>query len=322
MKSAADLRPGLDVGRMAGPQPSPRNVPMSQPRQSPIGVIVFVAALIAAYAMLKLAPNPMLALAALWGSVFLIPYVLGPILIRRSQWMGTEETSEPADLDGDAVPDDVARTFRFVDGELSGLGFERVSSSIDRGRVPKATAYLAVYRHREAKEVARFLAVVAESARVRKFNPVLSFSTEFADGTEVYTANGRGPRIGPRLGPPVHGFDFPEVGEVDRLLRLHRAAVARFEGGRLRVDAAGQDPLGLQRRINRRYQEMVVARGYYHADDDHRRLRPTWKGAILMAWQLAWPVKPLASASRKARSARLIRQLESEGRDGGFPGPR
>jgi hypothetical protein len=51
--------------------------------------------------------------------------------------------------------------------------------------------------------------------------------------------------------------------------------------------------------------------GYWYLDPRDGRYRPTWRGAALMTWKLAWPVGAIRRARRRGRTAALLRRLEA-----------
>jgi hypothetical protein len=271
-------------------------------------VVLFVAVF---FSLVKSPFDPIL-LVGIAVLAILSPYVFGPLLIRRTHWTAVDLTLESVDLLGPGTPAEVSRYFREACEGLAPLGFDLVHTHRLADLVPNAVGFTALFRNRTTPEVAKLIGAVADNGVVRNVSLLLFYSTEFTDGTEVLTSNSRTARVFPPLGPPVHVFTFPQVAEFGRLHAIHRALVDRFEGGRIRHDALGDDPAAYHLSKEMRHLDHRITTGYSYLDEERRILRLTWKGAVLVAWKLLWPIKQIGLVARRLKAARLLRELEWE----------
>src|SRR5262249_15975703 len=137
----------------------------------------------------------------------------------------------------------------------------------------------------------------------------VEFCCEFASGLELNTSNGDGLGIeAPH--PDKRGFDFPGLDDIERLYRLHRRLASQAAPGQ----AAGRPAPGAEfadvvRRLERDGAGGVES-GYGYLDAGGAGYRPTWKGALLMTWKVAWPVGALRRVLRRRQAAGLLRRLE------------
>ena len=131
------------------------------------------------------------------------------------------------------------------------------------------------------------------------------FRTEYTDGTQFSTHNGKFPGVLPPARSRPGSMAFPQVRGV-RLLHAIHALRAEPEGG---VDVGIDDPVERLMRDSRLEHSAWLAAGYYRPEPGSTRLRLTWKGAILMSWKLLWPVPQTRLAWRRWRAARILRSI-------------
>jgi hypothetical protein len=221
------------------------------------------------------------------------PFVAGPVRMHRRSWHPTEP---------DFVPDDEAALpaeAREVAAELRALGFA------DRGTwrhvgSPAATSRVAVLEHPRTLDAAQVIAVAAGSRRT----VALALSTRFAGGEKVVTSNAR-VTVGFPQPPGLTAAWLPDVRDPEELFIVH--AELRDAVGSGRRIALGPDPAGVLRAEAAATIAAWLAAGFYRLDPtDDRKLRPTWKGAVLVTWRLLWPVKPLYRARRRRATRELL----------------
>ena len=244
----------------------------------------------------------------------LAPFVGGPILIHQTQWQSLDPVFKPFDPRGPESPPEVSMAFDDIEADLDRLGFSPVRSYQTHNVSNNALGFVILFSDPETGEVAKIVAAVGKGGPIRIGNALLVFGTEFSDGTEVVTSNNRGPRVYPGRLPPFHAFHLPQLRDTPSLLAAHRVLARRFESGRTRVDPVGDDPDGYLR--SREFlipQAHFVEVGYNYRDEVNEVLRPTWKGAILMTWKLAFPVKQIRQSLRRIKARSLLRELEAEG---------
>lgn len=235
----------------------------------------------------------------------------GSIRQHRDHWLALEPTFEPFDPAGADTPPPVARHFAAADAALGREGFVAGPTRRTVGSVPNATSYQRVYHHPETLDVARVGVTLVRTPRGERTGSVAAYTTEFADGTEVVTGTRTTPRVYPQYPPPFHGLVFPEVVELGRLLDAHRAHVAGYETGRVRVDPLGDDPIAtLRRKDHRRLVDHLVALGYAWNDEAAGRQRFTWKGATLITWRLIPPFRQVGLARERRAARRRLDRLQ------------
>jgi hypothetical protein len=224
---------------------------------------------------------------------WLLPFVTGPIRMRVRFW----QSADPV-----YTPDDEGRlplTARRAAADLRALEFE------DRGiwrhdGAALATGQVVLLEHPRTRDVARVIVVTAPG----RTSVALAFQTQFADGTEVWTANQRTLSGFPPL-PGVIVAWLPEFRDAASLYRIHAQLRDALGGARERV-GVGDDPAAYLGDASARSLANWVATGYYALDAGRGVVRPTWKGAVLITWRLLWPIKPLFRARRRRATRRLL----------------
>jgi hypothetical protein len=244
----------------------------------------------------------------------LSPYFIWPWRLRQTSWIAVDSTLEPIDPRGPDVPSEVSETTASAVEGLARLGFSIKYAYRTRDSVHKGTGYAVLFEN-ESGDLARLILVeVYRSSRV--VSSLLMYTAEFEDGTQVHTTDNNAPRIHPLPRPPVHSFTFPRVGGAGRLYAIHRRLVDRYGGEGPRVDPLRGGLMAYFRRTKESNEERQIASGYYSLDEAHRVLRPTWKGATLMAWKLLWPLKSMIRDRSLQRAERLISTLDLDRPEG------
>src|SRR5262249_19873710 len=154
------------------------------------------------------------------------------------------------------------------------------------------------------------LAIAASGATRSLRKTQVEFCSELTSGLELNTNNGDG--VGcDAPHPSKQVFAFPGVDDVERLYRLHwRLAQEAALGDAVRRPAAGAELDELVRGWEHDNARQAGL-GYWYLDADGARYRPTWKGALLMTWKLAWPVGALRRLLRRWQAAQRLRRLEA-----------
>ncbi len=247
--------------------------------------------------------------------VGLIPFVVGPIQLHRTQFMALRPEYEPFDPAGPAAAPEVRAYFHRASAELARLGFVADEAYQLQNGTKEGTGFVLSFQNQQTAERAKILTVIALKGDRRQVSSSALFTTEFTDGTEIVTGNRSSARVFPHLPPPYHATVFPQIQQTGQLLSVHRAMVNRYDAGRIRVNPLLHDPAGLIRtRDYDRTLHHVVACGYYHVDEPAGVQRLTWKGAILMAWKLTPPIKQILLGRERSEAARRLRRLGRERR--------
>jgi hypothetical protein len=260
------------------------------------------------FAIRRQLDHPYLVLSLVFGAIILSPYMLWPRRLRRTQWISADPTHEPIDPRGPDVPSEVAATTTSAVEGLAPLGFSVKYAYRTRDLIRNGTAYAVLFEN-ESGDVAKLI-VSEVSGAARQVSIVLVYTSEFADGTEIHTTNSRSPSLYPPPSPPAQVFTLPQANGAASLYAIHRALVARFGGDGPRLDHLRGGLVGYLRRTKEQSHKRMIATGYYYLDETGRLLRPTWKGATLMAWKLLWPIKQIRGARRRHRAERLLQSLD------------
>jgi hypothetical protein len=207
----------------------------------------------------------------------------------------------------------VRRHFEKVADQLAPDGFRLLGWFLLADQVPGVKAVLAYLEEPKAEEAALLTALYGqpEPDTWRLQQAYLEFSSGFTDGVNVTTNNTTalgafGAAPGKTLQP------FPGERDPRQLYRLHRGLVRRFGSFAVRRARGGRPVAeflsdGVVLEIERQ-----IGTGYFLRDDDAGVYRPTWKGAVLMAWKMLPPVAAVRWLLVRWRAAALRRQAEAD----------
>jgi hypothetical protein len=254
------------------------------------------------------------ALALLIVSLPLLPWVLGPVLIRRSYRFAPELVTEPFDPEDPETPAAVRDSIEETARALAAEGFTPRAHLLTENESPHGLMFLTLFENRPARVLARLLTLYAGRGKAMRRQTLLVFSTEFADGTEIATNNSRTLSNTPPC-PWRTIVSVPDAEGARDLYRTHTGVVAHLSPRSEAVPLEG-DPAAYQQAYTNRERVRFAECGYLYLDPEADCYRATWKGAVLMAWKLLWPV----SAIRRARLRRRTEELLRACRGGGNPG--
>jgi hypothetical protein len=227
----------------------------------------------------------------------LLPFLTAPVRMKFRSWQAADPTY--TDDDDSQLPSRA----RVAAKELEALGFENLGTWRHDGSA-RATGWVILMHHPRTLDVAHVMVVAAGNRRTVS----LMMLTQFADGTEAATFNS----------PVVVGFPsplgltgawLPEVRSAAALYRIHVQLRDALRGAGGCGAWVGPDPAEFLRNRSARMLAAWVEGGYYAVDEEQGRVRPTWKGAVLITWRLLWPVKPLYRAGRRRATRRLLERL-------------
>jgi hypothetical protein len=259
--------------------------------------------------------TPLLILAGL----VLLPYVVGPILIRCSMRQSANPTLGSFPAGDPKLPKAVAKHFRKTLSALEPLGFEVVEGLTLPDQTPRVKALVLMLANRPARDIAVVTAIYAAEQGIQKLKTAyVEFVSRYRDGTVVQTNNTATlGAFAPR--PGVITNRLPSVAEPERLYRLHHALAAQDggESGKVLVldeEFKGDAAAYLAWAIRNELQGQVET-GYLYEDEEAAAFRPTWKGALLMTWGLLWPLKAIRTAQRDRLARQIIAELEADSRD-------
>ncbi|MBD0370946.1 MAG: hypothetical protein ICV60_08935 [Pyrinomonadaceae bacterium] len=237
----------------------------------------------------------------------LLPHLLGPVLIRLSNKQ--EAYPEFNGLRYEELPSTVAAAFARSRDMLRGLGFEQIACLYKAGSAENVRTYLILLVNRATNEAAIVFDMMTAGGVAPIHRLVTEFSTDLSNGVEVSTSDGGDP-IPYRKNPEKHLYKFPEVKNPWALYNLHRQMVSRHAapGVYAYLPTPGNEIQALSASINKTLMKQVEF-GYLYLDKRGEFFRPTWKGAILMTWKLAWPAGMIQRALIKRRARHMMKQL-------------
>lgn len=247
---------------------------------------------------------------ALIAVVALLPFLFGPILIRRTYRMSLNPSLVPFDPEGPGSPEELRSHFAATTNDLDRLGFEPVRYYQLKMTHSGADGWVLFHRNGKTGETSRVITSVGTSDVVRIGTSFVVFVSDFSDGTRVVTSNRDSAYVHPPRKPPYHGRAFPQVRDVGHLYVAHRARVESLAAGRIAIDPARDDPDGYLRSID--IDEPFayhVACGYAYNDEMGGVQRATWKGAILSTWKLLPPIKQIRLGWERLMAARQLGNL-------------
>jgi hypothetical protein len=242
-------------------------------------------------------------------AVVILIYVGVPVLVRFQAVQASEpaafETFSPEQVASD-VPPDVRAWFEEVAAALGAEGFT-AGEHLAHGDLQNAFSLLRVYRHPSEHHVAtatrlviRAMTVGEGAAEWRKESQSLQLVTQLEGGGSVATTNTALPYL-ESSSPARQLHSLPQVQDPARLLRLHRALVAR-QGG---TPVAPPPDLG---ELQVSSLDAQIEDGTVQRLPDGS-LRPTWKGAFLLTWSWLWPLSALRRARLRRRAEALLADL-------------
>lgn len=240
----------------------------------------------------------------------LLPFLLGPALVRFAQKLRARPAFERVEPESGQIPSEVFPFFNATLRALAPEGFREAGYLRQSGFAPNVETWLLMLENRPAQEAALALVGISTlpSQRGVKTRQV-DFSSSWEGERSVTVSNGAYLSLFPPT-PGVLVQHFPGLDDPRRLLEAHRALVARHAPAGLarRYPPPGEFESYVLQAMQRELARQVPT-GYLWLDDAGEFYRPTWKGALLMTWKLAWPVKPVRGWRHGRRARRLLAEL-------------
>lgn len=295
-------------------KPSTRR-PSGFPRQATtIGGMMMFIAVVAFYAWcIQAATRGQAVLPLLVGIAIGYPFVAGPLVVKSRQWIKVDPGFDPIEPDSDQIPQLVSDSIARTVPDLKGLGFEWRGTFSHLNAVKNANAYVTLFENPEARRTAQLFTVFGASALSRQVVTVLAFRSAFTDGTRLLTKNSGVPSMFPRSDRVREGSgSFPWIKDAYRLYQVHEASVTRYASDGIPAPQDTSDPFEFLQESVRSEHAHFVEVGYVKLDEARGVYRYTWKGAILGAWKLTWPIKPIRLWLRRREAVRILREIGLE----------
>jgi hypothetical protein len=245
--------------------------------------------------------------------VVTLPWWLGPPVVKATQKMSAKPVFTPFDPK-DPVPSDLATAIEDMTVALEREGFRPVGDFVQVGAAPNVRTRVVLLEEPSTGDLAVSVAMYTTGEQARVATSYVEFLAKFADG-RLLLANNTG-QVSPVPSPQGKTvLRLPQVRDPVRLLRLFRAYLEREYRGAARERASLQDPAGFLAEAMVRELDGHVAVGYSRLDQKAELYRLTWKGAVLMTWQLLPPASWVLKRRLRRRGEALARELDAGGAD-------
>ena len=231
-------------------------------------------------------------------------YVLGPILVKRTNFQPANPRFEP--IADDNLVRSVPSSFLQRAIELQSLGFTLVDHYTMNRQLENQTLVFSLYVNRATNDAAGVIFSVVFTDSSPTFSAdFLEFSTHFTDGFELDTNNISTPRIF-YDSPTTRVYKIPHIRDSESLYRVHGYLVSREKRRKAPLPPGGTEIDAVRESSKASLQHQVVA-GTFYLDPVRDRYCYTWKGAILTTWRLIWPFSAIIQRTERRNGYRLAR---------------
>ena len=233
-------------------------------------------------------------------------FVVAPVIIRFRHTHPASPEFEPINVG--QLPPHVADSFtRFIHA-MEADGFMFVGYFRQLAYMRNVGFFMTLLKNTVTGDIATIIFLFRKGGLVPLTTSQIEFCTGFADGTEVNTNNGQYPSTF-KTYPEKRIFKFPELHNPRLMYQLHRRLCANSAPGIKSLKAAdGKEAFQLSYGAVKEIRKQAEF-GYFYLDEKSNLFRPTWKGAFLMTWKLAWPVGQLRKVAIKSRARATMRSL-------------
>lgn len=237
--------------------------------------------------------------------VVVMPYVVAPLLVwtkhRQSASVQFEHVS------AESFPPEAYEFAQRVAHSLAAQGFAPAAYLRGVDTAAGTVTHLLILTSESARESAAAVDLRTTLAP-RGGERFVEFCTEFVGGGEINTHN-CGVAYLTRPDPTKIQFRLHTLGNPILLYGAHRQLVERHAPDAARfIPTRGTEHLHLSHAVDKAYRNQAEF-GYMYLDAAAGVYRPTLKGAFLMAWKLAWPVKHVREGMAKRTAVRTLRSL-------------
>src|SRR5262249_49004852 len=235
------------------------------------------------------------------------PFFVAPILFRYNGWLAANPQFYLSGIE--FFPSHIADQFASMIHDLESEGFTVTAHLCQRDMAPGNSVYLTLLTNYETRDSTALVHMIAEYETAYLETSYIEFNAEYADGFEINTNNSDESNIF-KNDPNIKVFRFSDVMDPRRLYWIHRKLSARYGSRSQKIIASRSMELV---KISNSTAKDIAGQadfGYYFLDKEHDRYRPTWKGAFLMVWKLAWPIDPIRKLALKYRGKALLESLK------------
>ncbi|MDJ0975327.1 MAG: hypothetical protein QNJ98_12755 [Planctomycetota bacterium] len=246
---------------------------------------------------------------ALLVLLMLLPYVLGPVLVRR-QFRHRKEP-EVVKVGLDDMPREAQAYIAEAEEALIALGFEPVGR-VRLNTVPNAVAWGSLLLHRTNRDLANIAAagpVVGGDATVIEQRHT-EFMTQWKE-RELLTNNCQQAQpFGPVRGQAV--VSFMDMDDLELLYRIHRARVVAQDAETVSLMPVPGMELDVIADASRSFIEAQEQRGNVRLLDDGETYGLTWRAAFKATWKQLWPFQGMELTETRENARRLLTTLDIE----------
>jgi hypothetical protein len=172
-------------------------------------------------------------MAGVIAMLFLTLFSLVVVKSHRRSYISTQSKFEILRPGRDIIPEEFwDRVLETVD-DLAPCGFN-VRGHFRRGEsVPGAVSFVTLLENKKERDIARLAVIFVQSKKASRTHDILAMHTDFADGTELVTANNR--IISPLPLPKNRvALWLPRIHNAGELYRIHQQAALRLGLGEKR----------------------------------------------------------------------------------------
>jgi hypothetical protein len=239
-------------------------------------------------------------------SLVVLPYVIAPLVVRFANKQSARPQIEQ--VGADAFGPELAAYFARFAACLAPQGFAPAAYFRVTDAAGGTQARVFILINESSRESAAASEVEAKGAAKSFVQRYAEFCTDFVNGDEIATHNS-GIAFVYKPHPKKRQFRFPGVQHPLALYRAHRSLVDRHRpAAEPFIPTRGTEHLHLAHSFEKTYRRQAEF-GYLFLDEAAGVYRPTLKGAILMSWKLAWPVKQAREALARRGAAVMLRRL-------------
>ena len=246
---------------------------------------------------------------AIGAALLLLPYYLGPVLIRAMQRMPADGRFERYDSTVHQSPEMVRTAIRDAVASLTAAGFTPLGDAFRPVLMGQPAIQVTLLENRATEQKAMAAGIFQNLELVSSIATHVEIGTKLSDGRLLLANNSATPTVFAPVAGKVAEI-LPSVRDAARLAAIHQRIVERTRGDTTPI--RGEAHLDVLRFLDdamRLEMEQQIPTGYLWLDDVAKAYRPTWKGAALMCWKLLPPLRGIRAARIRRREAALLAEL-------------
>lgn len=238
----------------------------------------------------------------------LLPYLLFPLVIRKTQRF--KKSPSLRRVLPDFLPVSVKSFFHANHSVLLKEGFIQCFDAVSNDHAPHVRVFTRMYVEPKRSILALATALLPSEGPKTPLKTFIEFVSKFRDGTEINTNNCE--LVGAPIEPQkkiTRTFQFVQAPQT--LLHLHQYFLNKKTQSKVAIfPAKGEEFSSFEQslRLDLEAQESI---GGLSLDKTKTCYRPTWAGAVLMAWYTMWPFSFIRSFFRNRKARKWLRQLNA-----------